>query len=285
MTLRRVLAEPLLHFFVAGVLLFVLFGVLNRGALQSPDEIVVDENRVAALRAQFERVWQRPPTQEELAGLIDAWVREEILYREGVALGLGRDDPVIRRRVAQKLDFISGEFVADTVTDEEMQTWLDEHEEEYRLEPVYSLRQVYVDPARHGDAVEDVLEGVRQQLGSGESEGVGDATMLPAVLGDASASEIARVFGRDFASGLADLPVGAWSGPIGSGYGLHFVRIDERTPGRAAELQEVRTAVERDLIAARRASAREAQFEALRSRYTIVLPDEFSGGTVAASER
>ena len=101
--LRRILREPLLHFLLLGALLFWLYGALNRGALDAPGEIVVDRARVENIAAQFQRTWQRPPTAQELQGLIDSWVREEVYYREGLAQHLDRDDPVVRRRVAQKL--------------------------------------------------------------------------------------------------------------------------------------------------------------------------------------
>lgn len=284
MTLRRVLAEPLLHFFVAGLLLFLLFGQLNRGALEAPDEIVVDEARIVALRSQFERVWQRPPTADEVEGLVEAWIREEILYREGVAMGLGQDDPVIRRRVAQKLDFISDGLVDDTVSDEQLETWLDEHAADYLIEPLLSLRQAYLDPSRHRD-VEAAVDALARALEAGEFPAAGDSTMLPGVVADSSVTEVARIFGRAFAETVAGLPTASWQGPVESGFGLHFVYVDEYVPGRAPELAEVRAAVERDLLAARRDAAKQAQFQALKARYTIVMPEEGVGGTVAASER
>ena len=284
MTLRRIVAEPLLHFFVAGALLFLLFGQMNRGLLEAPDEIVVDEARIEALRAQFQRVWQRPPAADELDGLVEAWIREEVLYREGVALGLGQDDPVIRRRVAQKLDFISDGLVDDTVTEEQLQAWLDDHVEDYRIEPQFALRQAYLDPSRHADPAA-ATAALARALEAGDFPSAGDSTLLPGVLVDASATDIARIFGRGFAEVLAGLPAGSWQGPVESGYGLHFVHIDRHVPGRAPALDEVRAAVERDLLAARREAAKQAQFEALKARYSIVVPEPLPGSTVAAGER
>jgi len=104
--LQRIIREPLVHFFVLGAALFGLFVWLHEGALDAPDEIVVDGMRVDALRMQYERLWQRPPTETELKGLVDNWVREEVLYREGLALGLDRNDPVLRRRIAQKMSIL-----------------------------------------------------------------------------------------------------------------------------------------------------------------------------------
>ena len=106
-SLRRVLGEPLLHFLALGALLFVSYAWVHGGGTGTADEIVVSSGQVKSLRAQFMRVWQRPPTRQEMDAQIDAWVREEVLYREGIALALDRDDPVVRRRVAQKMAFIA----------------------------------------------------------------------------------------------------------------------------------------------------------------------------------
>ncbi|HEX5789052.1 MAG TPA: peptidylprolyl isomerase [Woeseiaceae bacterium] len=270
--MRRLLREPLLHFVVLGAVLFALYSLLNRDALRSPDEIVVNEDRIAALGSQFERVWQRPPTPEELGGLVDNWVREEMLYREGLALGFETDDPVIRRRVVQKVTFMTEALVDEATSETELEHWLAEHPERYRIEPRISFRQVYVDPGRHGDALDAVLEGVRAGLASdpGAADTIaGDTTLLPGSVQDRSRSDVSRTFGEEFTAAVFDLPTAEWSGPIRSGFGLHFVRVAERAPGRQPALADVRADVERDLLAARRDRAQDAFLESLRDRYTV----------------
>lgn len=155
--MRRLLREPLLHFAVLGMGLFVLYGVLRGGTGDAPDEIVVDRARLASLEAQFERVWQRAPTPAERDGLVATWVREEILYREGVAMGMDRDDPIVRRRIAQKMDFLADGQAPAEPSEAELQAWLDAHPDAYRIEPVYTLRQLYFDPGRRGERhVDDI---------------------------------------------------------------------------------------------------------------------------------
>ncbi len=273
MTVGRLLREPLLHFFVLGALLFALFGVFNRDALRAPDEIVVDDQRIAALRAQFERTWQRPPMPAELEGLVDNWVREEMLYREGVALGFETDDPVIRRRVVQKVSFMTEALVDEAVTDEELQKWLAEHPDDYRIEPRISLRQIYFDPARHGDALGSIVEAVRSNLVKDSASPAGDTTLLPERIDDRSRSDVARTFGSEFAAAIFNLPAGEWSGPITSAFGVHLVRVDDMEPPRIPRLDEVRDAVARDLVVERRERAADAFLAALRERYTVVMPD------------
>jgi hypothetical protein len=267
--MRRLLGEPLLHFLVFGALLFALYAAVNRDAPGAPDEIVVDRARAENLAAQFERVWQRPPTAEELHGLVDGFVREEVLYREGIALGLDRDDPVVRRRVGQKMSFLADAQAPAEASDTELQAWLDAHEGEYRVEPRTSLRQVYFDPARRGARLDADLAAARGALAAERGAEPGDATLLPATLDSASTSELARGFGEEFAEAVSALPVGGWHGPVASSYGVHLVEVRAREPGRTPALAEVRAAVERDLLRARADETGEAFYRALRQRYTV----------------
>ena len=155
--LRAVTREPLMHFLLLGAALFVLFDWLNDSGREAPDEIVVDSPTIAHLASRFERTWQRPPTDAELGSLIESWVREEILYREGVAMGLERNDSIVRRRIAQKVELFSETLASFSATDAELETWLAEHEEQYRIAPRYTFQQVFFDPARHGDRLAEVV--------------------------------------------------------------------------------------------------------------------------------
>jgi len=160
--MRRWLREPLLHFLILGALLFGLYGWLRGGAQATPAEIVVSRGQLQSLQAQFQRTRQRAPTPEELQGMVEGWVREEIFYREGVAMGLDRDDPVVRRRVAQKLEFVVDGAAPTPPTSAELQAWLAVHADRYSIEARYTLHQIYFDVARHGaslDAGSSALAG------------------------------------------------------------------------------------------------------------------------------
>jgi len=242
MSLRRLLHEPLLHFFVLGGLLFAAWSWI--GGETSNGTIVVDRARVDALSSQFDRVWQRPPTSTELQGLVDAWVREEVLYREGVAAGMARDDDIVRRRVVQKMLFLAEASQTRAPTEAELEAWWRAHPDDYRVPPSYTLQQVFADPVQ-------------------------DASLLPARLVDASSVEVARTFGRAFSDAIAGLPTRKWSPPIRSGFGMHRVYIEARTAGGVAPLSEVRAAVERDFLAARNRQARDDAYESARRRYKV----------------
>jgi len=275
--IRRLLREPLLHFLLLGALLFLAYGWLNRAGLAAPDEIVVSQSQVEGLVMQFERVWQRSPTADERQALIDSWVRDEVFYREALAMGLEQDDPVVRRRLSQKVQFIldtGSESAAPT--DAELQAWLDAHADRYRVEPTYSLRQVYFDPARHGDGIAAALAKGQRALTSGNVS-VGDPTMLPAELAG-RAADVERQFGAEFEQALRTLPVGGWQGPVRSAFGLHLVELTARTDAREASLAEARPEVARDLMEARTESAQKALYENLRAKYEIRIEAEAPAG-------
>ena len=244
MNLRRFMREPLLHFFVLGGLLFLAWSWIGRDATSAT--IVVDQGRVDALSMQFERTWQRKPTSTELQGLVDAWVREEVLYREGLVAGVDRDDELVRRRVVQKMHFLAESAVTRVPTETELEAWWRAHPDDYRVPPAYTLQQVYLDPGQ-------------------------GASMLPARLVGVSSVDVARTFGTDFSDALVDLPTGRWMAPIRSGFGLHRVLIEARTAGRVAPLAEVRAAVERDFLAARNRQVRDDFLATARRRYTVEI--------------
>ncbi len=281
--LRRLLREPLLHFFALGALIFVVFGWFNRGDLRARDEVVVDRAQLNSLVTQFQRVWQRPPTAEETRSLVDSWLREEILYREGLALRLDQNDTVVRRRIAQKMDFIAGGVALPEPTESELTAWLAAHRATYSIDPTYTLRQVYFDTARDTGGLSRHLEGLANSLGASEKAPAGDATALPLGLHAASAGEVARTFGQEFADALEALPIGRWQGPVASSYGLHLVRIDDRTPRRDPGLDEVRAAVVRDWSATKTEELNDAFYESVRARYTVRIDPAITGAAGATA--
>jgi hypothetical protein len=264
------LREPLLHFFILGLLLFALFAWVNRNAMYAPDEIVISDSLLQSMQKQFEGTWQRPPSQQELRGLIDNWTREEILFREGLALGLDMDDAVIRRRIVQKMDFITDSMTSAMPDEAALQAWLDEHPEDYLIPPQYSFKQIYFDPARHTSDLEQVMLAALQKLLLGDSIVNGDSSLLPASLDDTPEQLVSRTFGSKFAKELADLPLAEWVGPVRSGFGFHLVYVNKAIPGRAATLDEVRQAVENDLSNDQSKKTKDAMYQVLRDRYTVI---------------
>jgi hypothetical protein len=280
--MRRLLGEPLLHFLVLGVAIFVADAWLRGDAARAPDEIVVTREQIDSLVTGFLRTWQRPPTPEEREGLIREHVRDEVYAREAVRLGLDRDDSVIRRRLRQKLEFIAEDAGAlGTVSEGDLARHLTAHPERFAIDPVTSFEHAYLSPDRHPGTLEADAEALLARLRAAGTDGDGADLGDPFLLGhrfDAlSEAELVGTFGEGFARALAELPVGSWQGPVASGYGLHLVRVEERSAGRPAGLAEVRDAVRRDLEHERRLRASEAYFEDLLRRYRITLEGDGAG--------
>jgi hypothetical protein len=276
----RVLREPLVQFLLLGAGLFFLYQAVSPAPEAAPSRIVVDAAQVARLAQQFERTWLRPPTRAELGGLIEEHIDEEILYREALALGLEKNDLVIRRRLRQKMDFLNEDLGAQREpTDAELQTYLDAHPDKFAAPARASFIHVYLKRERDLGAARARAEELRMRLEAGAIQAVeaGDATLLPRGLENASAREISSSFGEPFAAALDKVPAGAgWRGPIETEYGLHLVNVSARDPGGPLPLSMVRSAVEREWGAARRAEAKARFYTALRKRYavSIELPGE-----------
>lgn len=266
------LREPLLHFLLAGAVLFAV-GSLGREAEAPPGELRVGAGQVEHLAEVFARAWSRPPTREELDGLIRDHLREEVAYREALALGLDRDDTIVRRRLRQKLEFLAEDVaVQGRAGEAELAAFFDANRERFRREPRYSFRHVYFSSDRRRDASADARAALaRLEHGEVAAEELGDPTLLPLDVGDADAGEVDRQFGDGFAHALAALPTGTWRGPIESAFGVHLVRVERRDLGSVPPLSEVREAVEREWLAELRSRQRDEFYQRLLARYRVVI--------------
>ena len=272
---KLLLREPLVHFLLLGAALFALDAWLRPAAAPAAStEIVVSEVRIASLAQNFHRTWRRPPTKEELDGLVESFVKEEVMVREALALGLDRDDAIIRRRLQQKMEFVSEEAAAlARPTDEDLARYLAANADAFRAETRVSFAQVYLDPRRRAATLAadakrllEALNGARPP----DPAQLGDRLLLlEPGYEDAPQAEVARLFGTDFAEALVKQPVGQWVGPIASGYGAHLVRVDALVPGGTPKLDEVRPLVEREWANARRQELGKAFYDRLRAKYTI----------------
>ena len=278
--IRRLLREPLIHFMAIGAVIFAVHAYRTAGEqVEAPrDRIVVTPGRIAQLAQVFAKTWQRPPTAQELNGLIQAFVKEEVYYREAVKLGLDRDDTLIRRRMQQKMEFLTepGEEALDA-TDGDLEAFLAANREAFRVEPRVAFDQVFIRPEKVAGAIEphvaELLEAARNASSDREIRQLGHPTMLPSSLRLAPLSQIDRNFGNGFGEQLTRLPKNVWSGPVKSTYGLHLVRVTEKTEGYDPPLAEVRQGVEAKWRTAKRDAFREAEYQRLREKYEVVLPD------------
>ncbi len=272
--MKKLLREPLLHFLILGALIFAAYGWIKRDQ-RSVDEIVVTRGQQEHLVTMFTRTWQRAPTAQEYQGLLRDFIREEIAYRQAVSMGLNEGDTIIRRRMRQKLELLTDEIVSFAEpADADLQQYLLEHPESFRLEPVLDVRQVYISLDKRGadaDAYALVtLEQLRNQPGA-DWKVLGDSLPLPAEFEKVRLGELSRLFGNQFADNLMKLETGEWTGPVRSGYGLHLVRIVNLTPARDPELNEVREKVKIEWLEQRRRNATDELYERLAEQYSIEI--------------
>lgn len=279
---RVLCREPLVHFLLAGALLFALYAVVARKDQAEPDAITVTAAQVEALAAGFARTWGRQPGSAELDELIDEYVVEELFYREALALGLDRDDTVIRRRLRQKMEFLADAAPAEA-SDAELAAHLAAHPDRFAAEPRTSFVQVFLAADRPG--VAEVAAQLLARLEAGTSDdplALGDATLLPSGLEAATPRDIDSMFGPDFTAALAAAPAGRWAGPVRSGYGWHLVRVTARTATTVPDLAAVRPAVLADWQEAQRQSAVAASIATLRAKYRVSVAPRAAAAAAAA---
>ena len=266
---------PLLVFLVLGAGVFALDRWLDDGDAERRS-IEVTEEQVDGIRQRWVAQFGRPPTDQELEGLLDDAVHEEILYREAQRLGLDRDDAIVRRRLAQKMTFVlEDNSSVGAPSDGEVEAEYTAHADRYREPGHATFGHVFVSHEGRADAVSDaraLLQTARTTEGD-EWRGLGDQFMLLREYADRTDQEIAELFGRPFAAAVAELDVGDWSGPIESAYGTHLVRVVRRVEPRAPVLDEVRHRVVADLLDGRRREQNRAAVQSVRERYDVRMPE------------
>jgi hypothetical protein len=276
----NLLKEPLLHFLMIGAALFLLYGWRGNSALvrggqpgTPTTQIVVTQDNINQMSNLFVKTWQRPPTAEEQKRLIEDFVRNEIYYREAIAIGLDRDDEVLKRRLRQKMEFIF-EDINSVVepTDEDLTAFMKKHQEKYLTDPQIAFRQVYVSAYKRGKSADsDARQVLAQLAGGADPDSVGDPTLLEAEVPLSPLWDIKKQFGDEFGESLLNLKSGKWVGPIRSGFGLHLVFVRERQGRRLPDLNEAWEMVKRDWTVERQKELKDAAYAKIRERYTVTV--------------
>lgn len=275
MNFKKIVREPLLHFALIGVGLFAWYGAVAPESSEG-QKIIISQPIQLELARQFQATWSRPPTKVEMVGLIDNYIRDEILYREGVAIGLEKNDTVIKRRLRQKLEvLIEEQGNSNPATDADLNAYLTKHADEFRKPPVLTFEQIYFNPADYGNNLEQAIKTAQIKLQeSGSPENLGSSSMLPSNIKQQPADLVAREFGEKFSQSLVAMPVGSWQGPVESGFGLHLVRVQERKEGYLPALNEVQQVVAREWESARRKNALEENYQRIKKEYDVVIESD-----------
>jgi hypothetical protein len=281
--------EPLLHFLFIGAAIYLLYGAFAEPVPEEVDKtIVVSAGEIEWMKTSWQKRWNRPPTPEEFDGLIQQYIRETVLYREALTMGLNKHDQVIRRRLAQKLEFLAKDLVALTPpTDEELLTYFDAHQERYQEPARYTFTQVFIDPDKRGDTTLGDAEKIKATLiaqgdAIQDAGALGDSFMLQNYYPEKDQAEIQKLFGSGFAESLVDLSSGQWHGPVLSGYGVHLVYVDNVSEPPAPVFAEVRERVMQDWKSEKGEELNEKFYGNLRDRYTVVIEEPTKEDKVTA---
>jgi peptidyl-prolyl cis-trans isomerase C len=277
---RRWLAEPLVQFLLIGTVLFVGYQALHPGpqARASSTRIELTQDDLRQMSVAWLAQGRPAPTPEQMRSLVDMKVREEILYREALALGLDNEDTIVKRRLAQKMEFLFEDVSAlREPTREELKAWFEKNSVRFTLQPRASFRHLCFSPDRRGArAREDAARALDKLRGkpatAQQGAALSDPFMFQDYYPDRSFEEMAKLFGPRFAQALIQQQTGSWQGPIESGYGWHLVWVESLTPSRVPAFEEVEADVKTEWIADQRAETRRRAYEAMRARYEIVLP-------------
>ena len=272
MRIRTLLGEPMLHFLLIGIVLFATYRWMTPGD-DARGNIVITQGVVDDLVSQHVAARGREPTATELTHLIESYVHDEILYREGMRLGLDRDDIVVKRRVRQKIEVIAEESASTRApTDADLSDYLARNQARFLQPAVLTFEQVFLGESTSNPRVLPAAAVTLEALRNGTDPGrLGKATLLPRWTTDTPADLVARGFGASFAAALEKMPIGEWAGPIDSSFGAHYVRVSDRTPTVLPPLAAVHDQVMREWENERRQRARDDAYVEMRRRYDVSI--------------
>ena len=274
--LHRLFREPLFHFLVAGTVLLGGAKLFERltNANNNANRIQVSAPEIQRLREVWIRQWGHAPDARQMQSLIDDYVREEVLYREALASGLEKDDTIIRRRLVEKMEFLSQEVASAAPSEKAVREYFEGNPEKFRIPAEVAFSHVYFSTSKRGSTAEGdasrALVGLSsRRISAAQFAGMGDPFMLQNEYPLQTQQQVKELFGEEFAGKVFQLEPGAWAGPLRSGYGFHLVRILQKHPSRVPELAEVRGQVLTDFKNRRLQTASEAFYSQLRRGYQV----------------
>ena len=278
--MKRILREPLIHFLLLGAVLFGVYSYAQRdqSGVEQSKQIRLTVDELSQLVLVFQSQWRRDPTPEEMRAMVDDKVREEVLYREALAAGLDKDDTIVKRRMAQKMQFLSEDVTAAHEPEpDELRTWYEANRDQFVLPPRVSFRHLYFSFDRRGArARDDAAAALKMLAGQPEDAGfaatLADAFMFQEYYRDRAPEFLGKEFGPNFALSVAKLPSGSWQGPIESGFGWHLVFVDTLIPGHVPAFEEVEADAKKAWLAERKAQAWQKAYQDMRAKYSVLLP-------------
>jgi hypothetical protein len=278
--MKRLLREPLIHFLLIGAALFAAYRYLQpaRSAAPSSQEIQLSVDELSQLAMLFRSQWRRDPTTEEFGRLVENKVQAEVLYREALAMGLDKNDEIVNRRMAQKMQFLAEDVAAAREpTTEELKAWYAKNSDKFAMPTRVSFRHLYFSPDRRGknaqaDAAKALPQLAGQPVDAKLDESFADPFMFQQYYRDRATDYLGKEFGPQFAQAVAKLPTGSWQGPIESGFGWHLVFVDTAIPGRVPDFAEIEADVKTAWLGEQKALGWDKAYKEMRAKYTVLLP-------------
>lgn len=290
--MNKLIKEPLLHFMVIGALIFVVFAVVNKEEVSVDGrKIVVSAGDIERLASNWSKKWHRQPTESELKGLVDSYIKEEVYYREALALGLDQDDTILRRRLMQKMEFLSNDLAELGNPDEAaLNDYFLANSDKYELPARISFTHIYFNLDKQGNRIFDTAGKVLADIQAASppishAPDRGDSFMLQYDFTLETPFEVSRLFGQQFTEELFQTAPDSWLGPIASGYGLHLVMITEKIDARMPELASVIDNVRTDYMFEHRQKTNKAIYERFKEQYEIVVEDKPDQQGTATAEQ
>jgi len=291
----KFLREPLVHFLAIGAAIFALYGLYGQNETQEQERtITITAGEINWLTDAWEKRWTRSPTSEEQKGLVDQYLREMILSREAIAMGLDKNDSVIRRRLAQKLEFLSNDLITpQPPTDDELQTYFAEHLDRYQSPDLVTMTHVFIDPDLRGEQTLIDAEVIKRKLQAlneppMDARAYGDPFMLQSYYPERSEAELLKLFGSGFASSVFELAPLQWHGPVLSGYGTHLVYVHDHQKAEPPTFAEVEEQVQQDWETDKREGLNAQFVDSMIARYGVIVEEEPSseqyGGLTALAQ-
>jgi hypothetical protein len=277
---RSLLREPLVHFVLIGLLLFGVYGYMHRsrGGVEPSNQIILTLDDLRQMDVYFFSQWHRHPSPEEFRAMVEDRIREEVLYREALAMGLDKDDTIVKRRMAQKMQFLAEDVAsAHEPTTEELKTWYEKNSDMFALPSRISFRHLYFSPDLRGKnaqagAVKALEKIAGQPEDSGLAASLADQFMFQDYYADRTTEQLAKEFGPQFATAVFKMKSGSWQGPVESGYGWHLVFVDSVIPGRIPAFEEIEPDVKTAWLGEQKQKAWEKAYEEMRAKYEVLLP-------------
>ena len=283
--LHTFLREPLLHFLVIGAALFFIFDQINIPEVKTGNRIIITQADLDILATTWLKSMGRPPTAQEREQQLEQYIREQILSREAMAMGLDKDDAIVRRRLAKKMEYLFNDlsFVPEP-SKTELNAYLSEHASIFTRLAKITFSQIFFDPTiREQNTKKDaeqLLKQLKETTTTVDAINLGDRSLLPYEFSKERESQIAGIFGEAFASEAFALPVNSWQGPIESEYGAHLIHINSRTEAELPPLDEIRERVASEWRSTKQKNANDVFYQSLHQRYEIVLDDDVAKSAV-----